>query len=68
MVLPHMLACITKKYKSLRDVAQSALEWLSQMTLFNQGRALLLLQQVKLIGLKDPNNHLSNLQNICQQS
>lgn len=31
----------------------------------NQGRALLLLQQVKLIGLKDPNNHLSNLQDIA---
>lgn len=30
----------------------------------NQGRALLLLQQAKLIGLKDPNNFLSNLSDI----
>ena len=30
----------------------------------NQGRALLLLQQAKLIGLKDPNNFLSNLNDI----
>ena len=31
----------------------------------NQGRALLLLQQSKLITLKDANNHLSNLQDIA---
>ena len=31
----------------------------------NQGRALLLLQQAKLVQLKDPNDHLSNLQSIA---
>lgn len=31
----------------------------------NQGRALLLLQQAKLITLKDPKNHLSNLKDIA---
>jgi D-methionine transport system substrate-binding protein len=31
----------------------------------NQGRALLLLQQAKLVTLKDPNNHLSNLKDIA---
>ena len=31
----------------------------------NQGRALLLLQQAKLVTLKDPNNHLSSLKDIA---
>ena len=31
----------------------------------NQGRALLLLQQANLVTLKDPNNHLSSLQDIA---
>jgi len=31
----------------------------------NQGRALLLLQQAKLVTLKDPNNHLSRLKDIA---
>jgi D-methionine transport system substrate-binding protein len=31
----------------------------------NQGRALLLLQQAKLVTLKDPNNHLSGLKDIA---
>lgn len=31
----------------------------------NQGRALLLLQQAKLVTLKDPNNHLSGLNDIA---
>ncbi|MEX5538958.1 MetQ/NlpA family ABC transporter substrate-binding protein, partial [Pseudomonas syringae] len=30
----------------------------------NEGRALLLLQEAKLIQLKDPNNHLATLQDI----
>ncbi|RLL33161.1 methionine transporter [Acinetobacter cumulans] len=54
----------SKKYKSLQDVPNGAQVVIPNDPV-NQGRALLLLQQVKLIGLKDPNNHLSNLQDIA---
>lgn len=53
----------SKKYKSLQDVPNGAQVVIPNDPV-NQGRALLLLQQVKLISLKDPNNHLSNLQDI----
>lgn len=53
----------SKKYKNLQDVPNGAQVVIPNDPV-NQGRALLLLQQVKLISLKDPNNHLSNLQDI----
>ena len=55
----------SKKYTNLQDVPNGAQVVLPNDPV-NQGRALLLLQQVKLISLKDPNNHLSNLQDIAR--
>ena len=54
----------SKKYKSIDDVADGARVVIPNDPV-NQGRALLLLQQSKLITLKDANNHLSNLQDIA---
>ena len=54
----------SKKYKSIGDVADGARVVIPNDPV-NQGRALLLLQQSKLITLKDANNHLSNLQDIA---
>ena len=53
----------SKKYDSLAAVPENARVVIPNDPV-NQGRALLLLQQAKLITLKDPNNHLSNLQDI----
>lgn len=53
----------SKKYDSLAAVPNNARVVIPNDPV-NQGRALLLLQQAKLISLKDPNNHLSNLQDI----
>ena len=53
----------SKKYDSLDAVPEHARVVIPNDPV-NQGRALLLLQQAKLITLKDPNNHLSNLQDI----
>lgn len=55
----------SKKYKSLADVQDGARVVIPNDPV-NQGRALLLLQHAKLISLKDPNNHLSNLQDISE--
>ena len=54
----------SKKYKSIDDVADGARVVIPNDPV-NQGRALLILQQSKLITLKDANNHLSNLQDIA---
>lgn len=54
----------SKKYKSINDVADGARVVIPNDPV-NQGRALLLLQQSKLITLKDGDNHLSNLQDIA---
>lgn len=53
----------SKKYKSLDAVPEQARVVIPNDPV-NQGRALLLLQQAKLISLKNPDNHLSNLQDI----
>ncbi|WP_010114842.1 MetQ/NlpA family ABC transporter substrate-binding protein [Acinetobacter sp. P8-3-8] len=53
----------SKKYSSLDAVPEHARVVIPNDPV-NQGRALLLLQQAKLITLKDSNNHLSNLQDI----
>ncbi|MFW1799346.1 MetQ/NlpA family ABC transporter substrate-binding protein [Acinetobacter nematophilus] len=53
----------SKKYDTLTAVPEHARVVIPNDPV-NQGRALLLLQQAKLISLKDPNNHLSNLQDI----
>lgn len=53
----------SKKYNSLDAVPKNARVVIPNDPV-NQGRALLLLQQAKLITLKDPNNHLANLQDI----
>jgi len=53
----------SKKYDTLAAVPENARVVIPNDPV-NQGRALLLLQQAKLITLKDPNNHLSNLQDI----
>ena len=54
----------SKKYKNLNDIPENARMVIPNDPV-NQGRALLLLQQSKLISLKDPNNFLSNLQDIA---
>ena len=54
----------SKKYKSINDVTDGARVVIPNDPV-NQGRALLLLQQSKLITLEDANNHLSNLQDIA---
>lgn len=54
----------SKKYKTLAEVPEKARVVIPNDPV-NQGRALLLLQQAQLITLKDPNNHLSNLQDIA---
>lgn len=51
------------KYKSLTDVPENARVVIPNDPV-NQGRALLLLEQAKLITLKDSNNHLSGLKDI----
>ncbi|MBK0063053.1 MULTISPECIES: MetQ/NlpA family ABC transporter substrate-binding protein [unclassified Acinetobacter] len=53
----------SKKYKSLDDLPQNARVVIPNDPV-NQGRALLLLQQAKLIQLKDTNNYLSKLSDI----
>lgn len=53
----------SKKYKSLDDLPQNARVVIPNDPV-NQGRALLLLQQAKLIQLKDANNYLSKLSDI----
>ncbi|MPW44902.1 methionine transporter [Acinetobacter guerrae] len=53
----------SKKYKSLDELPQNARVVIPNDPV-NQGRALLLLQQAKLIELKDPNNYLSKLSDI----
>lgn len=53
----------SKKYNSLDAVPEQARVVIPNDPV-NQGRALLLLQQAKLISLKNPDNHLSNLQDI----
>lgn len=54
----------SKKYKSLNELPEKARVVIPNDPV-NQGRALLLLQQAKLIRLKDANNHLSSLQDIA---
>jgi D-methionine transport system substrate-binding protein len=54
----------SKKYKSFDELPQNARVAIPNDPV-NQGRALLLLQQAKLISLKDVNNHLSSLQDIA---
>ena len=53
----------SKKYKSLDELPQNARVVIPNDPV-NQGRALLLLQQAKLITLKDSNNHLSALKDV----
>ncbi|NHB57240.1 methionine transporter [Acinetobacter sp. 194] len=53
----------SKKYKSLNDLPQNAKAVVPNDPV-NQGRALLLFQQAKLITLKDPDNYLSSLKDI----
>lgn len=53
----------SKKYKSLAELPENARVVIPNDPV-NQGRALLLLEQAKLITLKDSNNHLSSLQDI----
>ena len=55
----------SKKYNSLDAIPENARVVIPNDPV-NQGRALLLLQQAKLITLKDPNNHLANLQDIAE--
>lgn len=55
----------SKKYHSFADLPQAARVVVPNDPV-NQGRALLLLQQAKLIQLKDPNNPLSTLADIAQ--
>ncbi|KAA8732455.1 methionine transporter [Acinetobacter qingfengensis] len=55
----------SKKYTSLDALPQNAKVVIPNDPV-NQGRALLLLQQAKLITLKDPNNHLSGLKDIAE--
>lgn len=54
----------SKKYKSFDQLPQSATVAIPNDPV-NQGRALLLLQQAKLITLKNPENYLSNLSDIA---
>ena len=54
----------SKKYKSFDQLPQNATVAIPNDPV-NQGRALLLLQQTKLITLKNPENHLSNLSDIA---
>ncbi len=53
------------KYKSLSEVPENARVVIPNDPV-NQGRALLLLQQAKLITLKDSNNYLSGLKDITE--
>lgn len=53
----------SKKYKSLQDIPSHGTAVIPNDPV-NQGRALLLFQQAKLIRLKDPENHLSTLADI----
>ncbi len=53
----------SKKYKSFDELPNGATVAIPNDPV-NQGRALLLLQQAKLIELKDSNNHLSALKDI----
>ena len=53
----------SKKFKSLDEIPNGARVVIPNDPV-NQGRALLLLEQSKLIGLKDSNNHLSNLSDV----
>lgn len=55
----------SKKYHALADLPQAARVVVPNDPV-NQGRALLLLQQAKLIQLKDANNSLSTLADIVQ--
>lgn len=57
----------SKKYKSLDELPEGARVVIPNDPV-NQGRALLLLQQAKLITLKDPNNHLAGLNDIATNS
>ncbi|MFT4020827.1 MAG: MetQ/NlpA family ABC transporter substrate-binding protein [Acinetobacter sp.] len=54
----------SKKYASLDALPQGARVAVPNDPV-NEGRALLLLDQAKLITLKDPNNYLSNLKDIA---
>ena len=54
----------SKKYKSFDELPQKARVVIPNDPV-NQGRALLLLQQAKLITLKDPNNYLSKISDIA---
>ncbi|WP_180002171.1 MULTISPECIES: MetQ/NlpA family ABC transporter substrate-binding protein [unclassified Acinetobacter] len=54
----------SKKIKSLDELKDGAKVVVPNDPV-NQGRALLLLQQAKLVTLKDPNNHLSSLKDIA---
>ncbi|CAD9194341.1 MetQ/NlpA family ABC transporter substrate-binding protein [Acinetobacter bohemicus] len=54
----------SKKYKSFDQLPQNATVAIPNDPV-NQGRALLLLQQAKLITLKNPENHLSNVSDIA---
>lgn len=58
-----LVGLYSKKYKSLDALPQKARVAVPNDPV-NEGRALLLLQQAKLIELKDPNNYLSTLQDI----
>lgn len=55
----------SKKYKNLNEVPDQAHVVIPNDPV-NQGRALLLLQQAKLVTLKDPKNHLSKLSDIAE--
>ena len=57
----------SKKYKNLDDLPQNAKAVVPNDPV-NQGRALLLFQQAKLITLKDPDNYLSSLKDIQSNS
>ena len=59
----HLTSDYIQKYKSLDELPQNARVVVPNDPV-NQGRALLLLQQAKLIQLKDPNNYLSKLSDI----
>lgn len=54
----------SKKYKSFDQLPQNATVAIPNDPV-NQGRALLLLQQAKLITLKNPENHLANVSDIA---
>ncbi|ESK40018.1 hypothetical protein P256_00457 [Acinetobacter nectaris CIP 110549] len=54
----------SKKYQSLEALPQKARVAIPNDPV-NEGRALLLLQEAKLIQLKDPNNHFATLQDIA---